>query len=175
MLDYVRELTNDYQKKASKERPTWQQLSAANKWLHWEEVLEVVKVQNQAMESEVKPTLRAPQSQKYTILLMYCAVPPGRAQEYRTLKLQVGTSPQQSPSGTENILHFGVQVVLELGSFKNRKHMGLQAIDITQIEFLVSHLDEYIRRDRPVLVNSKTDHGFMFMVRLHMQNCFITA
>ena len=164
-LDYLRQLTNSYQKKARKERPTWQQLSAANKWLHWEEVLEVVKVQHETMESQVKPALRAPESQKYTVLLLYCAVPPGRAQEYRTLKVQLGTTPHQPTTGMENIMHYGPQTILELGSFKNRENFGHQVIDISHIEFLVSHLGDYIKKDRPILLKSNTDHGFLFMVR----------
>ena len=128
-------------------------------------VLEVVKVQHETMESQVKPALRAPESQKYTVLLLYCAVPPGRAQEYRTLKVQLGTTPHQPTTGMENIMHYGPQTILELGSFKNRENFGHQVIDISHIEFLVSHLGDYIKKDRPILLKSNTDHGFLFMVR----------
>ena len=54
--------------------------------------------------------------------------------------------------------------VLELGKFKNSKHMGVQNIDISNIEFLTSHLHDYINRDRPILLKDSIDHSFLFMV-----------
>jgi len=48
---------------------------------------------------------------------------------------------------------------------KNRENIGLQIIHITDIEFPVSHHGDYIRKDRPILFKSNTDHGFLFMVR----------
>jgi len=58
---------------------------------------------------------------------------------------------------------YGTQTVLELGSFKNRENIGLQIVDITDIEFLVSHHGDYIRKDPPNLLKSNTEHGFLFM------------
>ena len=164
-LAYVRELTNTYQKQATKGHQSWQQLSRANKWLHWEQVLEVMKAQREVYESQIKPELRAFESQRYAALLLYCAVPPARGEVYRTLKIRINSEPAET-SGSENILHYGREqmFVLELGKFKNSKHMGVQNIDISNIEFLTSHLHDYINRDRPILLKDSIDHSFLFMV-----------
>jgi len=42
---------------------------------------------------------------------------------------------------------------------KNRENIGLQIIDITDIEFPVSHHGDYIRKDRPILFKSNTDQN----------------
>ena len=77
----MRCLTSRFQKEAQASPKSWQQLSWEKKWLHWEEILQVVKEQQEEYESQVRPLNRAVESQKYAVLLLYTALPPGRAKE----------------------------------------------------------------------------------------------
>ena len=110
---YLRTLTNTFQKEAAAGHKTWQELSWGKKWLHWEEILKVLKAQQDIYESQLGPMERATESQKYMALLLYTAVPPGRAKEYRTLKLERHAGPFQSNGPTPaNILHYGPMVTM---------------------------------------------------------------
>ena len=164
---YIRALTSRFQREAAATQKTWQELSWANKWLHWEEVLKVVEAQQDLYETQLRPMDRAAESQKYMALLLYTAVPPGRAKEYRTLKMQHHAGPFQSTGqGPSNILHYGPNVaMLQVGEYKNSKYMGVHNIDISTIDFLQSHLDDYLERDRPLLLRGHPDHSYVFVVR----------
>lgn len=166
-LEYLKGLTTRYQRQAETGKSasnSWQRLSQNKKWLHWEEVLEVLKLQRAVYEVQHTPVAKASESQKYLALLLYCVVPPARAEEYRTLKIRHGTRPGTKIT-KENVLHFGTTMVLELAEFKTSKSVGVQTIDISEYEFLTSHLDAFITRERASLLKGDTDHGFLFMVR----------
>ena len=172
---YVRRVIRQFQQKAENGREkTWQDLSARKKWLHWEEVIAVLNAQRDAYLSEITPKLRAQESQDYAQLLLYTAIPPGRAQEYRTLQLRrldTCEKPHSRSSSPENILHIsddGTTGYMEIGDYKSAAHNGRQILDISNIDYLLSHLVDYVNKDRPELLQGKNDHHFLFMVRHHM-------
>lgn len=111
---------------------------------------------------------RAVESQKYAVLLQYTALPPGRAKEYQTLKLQRHAGPYIS-DGKEhhtNILHYGPRVaILEVGKYKNSKFLGMRHIDLSSIDYLTAHFEDFLEKDRPLLLRGGSDHGHLFVVR----------
>lgn len=164
---YLRSLTARYQREAAASAKTWQELSWANKWLHWQEILKVVKDQEETYESQIRQLDRAVESQKYAALLLYTVVPPGRAKEYRTLKFQYHPGPLTLTENAGNVLHFGPQVaMLQITEYKNSKHLGAQNIDLSAIDFFVKHLEGFLERDRPHLLRGNTDHGYLFVVSI---------
>ena len=64
---------------------TWETPTTRKRWLHWEEVLEAVREQREACEDTSMGLTQAREGVQLAVLLMYCCLPPGRAQEYRTL------------------------------------------------------------------------------------------
>ena len=59
---YIRALNSRFQREAAATQKTWQELSSANKWLHWEEVLKVVvhpyrTCSNHSTEQETRPVV----------------------------------------------------------------------------------------------------------------------
>ena len=78
----------DGEKQKDEAERTWEKLSQQKKWLHWEEVIEVVKSQRDEYESASTGLTQAKESVRYALLLFYSCLPPGRAQEYRTLKFE---------------------------------------------------------------------------------------
>lgn len=164
--EYLRSVTTQFQKEAAANTKTWQELSWQNKWLHWEEILKVVKDQRSEYESQVRPLSRAVESQKYLVLMFYTMVPPGRAKEYRTLTIEQHSGPFQPTCKGSNVLHYGPQVaMLQVGEYKNSKTLGTQHIDVSTIDILRVHLDDYLERDRPLLLRGNTEHGYLFVVR----------
>ncbi len=170
-LTYVRQLIALYQREAEANRDkSWQDLSSRRKWLHWEEVIEVVRHQRDCYESQISPPERAIESQDYAILLLYTTIPPARAQEYRTLKLKLCSGDElrarSLPDG-DNVLrinHEGSIASLEIGSYKNSAYLGRQTVDISSVDYLVPHLLDFIAKDRPILLGTKPDHYTLFMV-----------
>ena len=178
---YMRQVISQSQQEAETVRPkTWQDLSVKKKWLHWEEVIEVVKVQRDAYLSKVAPKERAQESHDYALLLLYTAIPPARAQEYRTLQLQRNV-PHSRSSNPTNIIYIsedGSTGNMELGKYKNSAYCGRQTIDISNIDYLLSHLVDYVEKDRPILLQGKQDHHFLFMVstmRVRVRHAMVTG
>ena len=64
---------------------TWEALSEKKRWLHWEEVMEVLRQQKAAYEQAATALGRAKEAVRLAVLLIYCCLPPGRALEYRLL------------------------------------------------------------------------------------------
>ena len=169
----LRGYINKHQRDAECHRAkSWQELSAKNKWLHWEEVIEVVRCQREEYESETRPDLRAVLSQDYAQLLLYTSLPPGRAEEYRTLRLKVYTGsetvcPATTSTERTNVLHMsenGSQALMEIGKHKTVSSAGRQLIDLRSTDYLVAHLLDYVHKDRPLLLQGREDHGYLFMV-----------
>ena len=104
---------------------TWQDLSAKKKWLHWEEVIEVVKTQRDAYLSTIAPKERAQESHDYALLLLYTAIFPARAQEYHTLQLSrfdTRDALRNKSTNPMNILHIsedGSAGIMEIAKYKN--------------------------------------------------------
>ena len=169
---YLRQVISHSQKEAEMVRgKTWQDFSQKRKWLHWEEVIEVVKQQRDAYNSKIAPNERAQESHDYAVLLLYTAIPPARAQEYRTLQLckrdhcNVQHSTSSNPMNIIHISEDGSTGKLEISQYKNSAYCGRQTIDISYADYLLEHLVDYIEKDRPVLLQGKPDHHFLFMVR----------
>ena len=84
----VQQWCRTYQKAYERKDRSWQRLEAEGKWLAWDAVLEVLKQQRELYESSGPCELtRAQESQKYTVLLLYCSIPPARSKEYRELRV----------------------------------------------------------------------------------------
>lgn len=171
---YIQQVISQAQREADNVRAkTWQDLSAKKKWLHWEEVIEVVKTQRDAYLSTIAPKERAQESHDYALLLLYTAIPPARAQEYRTLQLSrfdTRDAPRNK-SKLMNILHIsenGSAGIMEIAKYKNSAYCGRQTIDISNVDHLLSHLVDYVEKDRPVLLQGKQDHHFLFMVSIQV-------
>ena len=65
-----------------------------------------------------------------------------------------------------NVLHYGPQVaILEVGEYKNSKFLGTQHIDLSSIDYLTAHLEDFLEKDRPLLLKGGGDHGHLFVVR----------
>ena len=170
----VRQVIQQFQRKAENAREkSWQDLSARKKWLHWEEIIVVLKAQRDTYLAEIAPKPRAQESQDYAQLLLYTAIPPGRAQEYRTLQLRrfdTCEKPHNRSSPPINILHIsedGSTGYMEIADYKDAAHSGRQIIDISNVDYMLSHLVDYVNKDRPVLLQGKKDHHFLFMVSMH--------
>ncbi len=169
---YVRELVKRYQLQAAGDRAkSWQELSARKKWLHLEEILQVVKTQREAYESQIDPALRARESQDYAVLLLYTAIPPGRAKEYRTLQLQVHKAGELMhvvhQGKRDNALHIsedGASALLHLQDFKNVCSTGRQTVDLSTTDYLLSHLHDFVCRDRTFLLRGNSSHNYLFVV-----------
>ena len=173
---FLRSVVNISEREAENSRDkTWQDLSGKKKWLHWEEVIKVVKQQRDDYESETEAKLRAKESQNYAILLIYTMIPPGRGEEYRTLKVHMcDSATEESHRGKSltNVLHIsqdGSTAKLQIGKYKTNSYMGQQTIDISGIDPLVPHLLDYIQVDRQVLLQGKKDHHFLFMVSIMLE------
>ena len=97
----------------------------------------------------------------YAVLLLYTAIPPARAQEYRTLQLSrfdTRDAPRNKSSNPMNILHIsedGSAGIMEIAKYKNSAYCGRQTIDISNVDHLLSHLVDYVEKDRPVLFQRK--------------------
>ena len=156
---------------------TWEELSKRNQWLHWEEVLVVLRKQREEFETADRPLATAREALKYAVLLFYCCLPPGRAQEYRTLRYKLCSDEELHPTvstpsdPSTNILFLGVsgtRAVLYLGAFKTARTMGPQKIDLSEVSTVVRHMTQYIHRHRPRLMKiagvDETEHDYLFVV-----------
>ncbi len=171
-ISYVRQLISLYQREAEANRDkSWQDLSSRRKWLHWEEIIQVVKEQRYCYESQISPPERAIESQDYAILLLYTTIPPARAQEYRTLKLNLCSGDERrarSLPDRDNVLHInrdGSIASLEIRSYKNSAYLGRQSVDISTVDYLVPHLLDFIAKDRPILLGTREDQHNLFLVK----------
>ena len=54
--------------------------------------------------------------------------------------------------------------MLQVGEYKNAKHLGTRHIDLVPVEVLTSHLNDFLERDRPLLLKGNPDRGYLFVV-----------
>ena len=141
----------------------------------WSEVLDVLKLQRELYESAASTFSRGWESQKFTVLLLYCAIPPARGREYRQLRytftdedLQLWAPPDTAQSNWLLLRNDHSRALLYIGSHKTFRHTGLQRIELCtegSTKLLLEQLIAFVCRDRPVLLQGRT-HDYLFVVRL---------
>ena len=151
-------LRNEYQREYEKSLKTqnWVDLRETNKYLHFEEIQQVLKSfmddfwegnKNPSAvmgSSSQLPIIKAKQLQKFLILLFYTSLPPSRALEIRTL--QYGSSLQYRK--TTNTWW------LILDSFKTVKAKGVDSIELDpgSQKLLITYLELFLNQYRKLLV-----------------------
>ena len=72
--------------------------------------------------------------------------------------IQQSDAPRNKSSNPMNILHIsedGSAGIMEIAKYKNSAYCGRQTIDISNVDHLLSHLVDYVEKDRPVLFQRK--------------------
>lgn len=149
---------NEYQRNYDRtlKSQNWVELREDNRFLHYEEVQQVLKaLREEFLEGKKDPHLvkeegskdlvaKAKQLQKFLILLFYTSLPPSRALEIRTL--QCGTSLQFKK--TTNTWW------LVLSQFKTVKSKGIDSVELNPQSqgVLVTYLELFLREFRPLLL-----------------------
>ena len=176
VLHRYRKWIRDYEGEKQKDESerTWENLSQNKKWLHWEEVIEVVKRQR----DEYEGLTQAKESVRYTLLLFYSCLPPGRAHEYRTLKYRRCRQDDLRPTAPIpenkklNIVFITDEVdraAMYLGSFKTSKTRGAQNISLDELNYFLRHIHRYLTKHRPRLLalqsaSNPPQHDYLFVV-----------
>ena len=106
----------------------------------------------------------------FTLLLLF-AINPGRAKEFRTLRIAVDVAENEVddfvrklPNG-ENFLVFarhGATLLVEKG-YKTVKRYGPNVIEISEFHFVDFHLKRYVERSRLKLIPWGCVHDFIFV------------
>lgn len=156
----MRNLRNHYQRDYEKglKSQNWVELREEKKFLHYEEVQQVLKLLlDEFLEGEKDPTLvasksqsssllllKAKQLQRFLVLLFYTSLPPSRALEIRTL--QHGTSLQFRES-----THTWWLV---LSAFKTVKSKGVDSVELNpkSQRVLITYLELFLSTYRPHLL-----------------------
>ncbi|KAL5459782.1 hypothetical protein EMCRGX_G033155 [Ephydatia muelleri] len=142
------------------------------KWLIWKEILDVLKLQRELYESAGSTFAKAWESQKFTVLLMYCAIPPARGREYRELRFTFTEEDLQlwEPDSTQSnwLLLSGnhSRGLLYVGAHKTYRHIGVQRIELSadgSTNVLLEQLVAFVCRDRPALLQGRTPQDFLFL------------
>ena len=169
---------HDQEKRKDDGERTWETLSKRKKWLHWEEVMEAVKSQRDAYEAASRGLPRAKESVRYALMLFYSCLPPGRAQEYRTLKFRrcrrdemrpTAPTPENRKSNVLFITDEGDRASLYLGQFKTSKTRGAQKISLDELDYFLRHIHRYLTKHRPRLLalqsaSNPPQHDYLFVV-----------
>ena len=149
----------DYSTKCESQRgyQSWEDLSSCSKWLHWEEVIEIVKIQKEAYESTPPGIHQERESLQYTLLFL--PSPPGRPQEYRTLSFKMRITAPTPHDPLSNVLFITNDVcraALHIGRYK------------TSNSKVISHL-YILTKHRPLLLQLTAawegEHNYIFVVR----------
>ena len=99
--------------------------------------MDVLKLQRELYESAGSTFAKAWESQKFTVLLMYCAIPPARGREYRELRFTFTEEDLQlwEPDSTQSnwLLMSGnhSRGLLYVGAHKTYRHIGVQRIELS--------------------------------------------
>ena len=141
-------------------------------------MLEVLKQQRELYESSGPCELtRAQESQKYTVLLLYCSIPPARSKEYRELRVTFSRQNLATWDPVANAASNWLVVqndysraLLYLGAHKTSRKTGpnriqLNSTDSTKV--VLSQLVDFVCRDRDVLLrgNARPDTtDWLFLV-----------
>ena len=120
---------------------------------------------------------RAQESQKYTVLLLYCSIPPARSKEYRELRVTFSRQNLATWDPVSNaasnwlvVQNDHSRALLYLGAHKTSRMTGpnriqLNSTDSTKV--VLDQLVDFVCRDRDVLLrgNARPDTtDWLFLV-----------
>ena len=141
--------------------------------LFWPQLQELTRSLHQQFEDEIDDLQqKARLHMNFTLLLLF-AINPGRAKEFRTLRIvrdipenEVDDLVRKLPNG-ENFMVFaksGVTRLVEKG-FKTVKRYGPNVIEVSEFDFVDFHVKRYVERSRPKLIPRGCIHDFFFVNR----------
>ena len=138
--------------------------------LFWPQLQELTRSLHQQFEDEVDLQQKARLHMNFTLLLLF-AINPGRAKEFRTLRIaaeipenEVDEIVRKLPNG-ENFMLFtksGATRLVEKG-YKTVKKYGPNVIEISEFHFVDFHLKRYVERSRLKLIPRGCVHDFFFV------------
>ena len=139
--------------------------------LFWPQLQELTRSLHQQFEDEIDDLQqKARLHMNFTLLLLF-AINPGRAKEFRTLRIvrdipenEVDDLVRKLPNG-ENFMVFaksGVTRLVEKG-FKTVKRYGPNVIEVSEFDFVDFHVKRYVERSRPKLIPRGCIHDFFFV------------
>ena len=141
-----------------------------SKRLFWPQFQELTRSLHQKYEDESDSRGKARLHMNFTLLLLF-AINPGRAREFRTLRMSVGVEDHEVdelvrklPNG-ENLIIFaknGVTRLVEKG-YKTVKRYGPNVIKISEFEFVDYNLKRYAEWSRPKLMQKANNHDSFFV------------
>lgn len=141
--------------------------------LFWPQFQELTRSLHQQFEDEPSAVQKSRIHMNFTLLLLF-AINPGRAKEFRTLRLassvpdgEIDELIKKLPNG-ENLIAFtqnGVVRLIEKG-YKTFRQYGPNIIEMGEFQFVDYHLKYYVQRSRPHLVQKGCTHD-MFFVNKH--------
>lgn len=139
--------------------------------LFWPQLQELTRSLHQQFEDEIDDLKqKARLHMNFTLLLLF-AINPGRAKEFRTLRIAVDVPENEVddfvrklPNG-ENFIVFarhGATRLVEKG-YKTVKRYGPNVIEISEFHFVDFHLKRYVERSRLKLIPLGCVHDFFFV------------
>ena len=139
--------------------------------LFWPQLQELTRSLHQQFEDEIDDLQqKARLHMNFTLLLLF-AINPGRAKEFRTLRIvrdipenEVDDLVRKLPNG-ENFMVFaksGVTRLVEKG-FKTVKRYGPNVIEVSEFDFVDFHVKRFVERSRPKLIPRGCIHDFFFV------------
>ena len=139
--------------------------------LFWPQLQELTRSLHQQFEDEIDDLQqKARLHMNFTLLLLF-AINPGRAKEFRTLRIvrdipenEVDDLVKKLPNG-ENFMVFaknGVTYLVEK-SYKTFQRYGPNVIEMSEFQFVHYHLKRYIEQSRPRLIPRGCVHDFFFV------------
>ena len=141
--------------------------------LFWPQLQELTRSLHQQFEDEIDDLQqKARLHMNFTLLLLF-AINPGRAKEFRTLRIvrdipenEVDDLVRKLPNG-ENFMVFGKSGVTRLveKGFKTVKRYGPNVIEVSEFDFVDFHVKRYVERSRPKLIPRGCIHDFFFVNR----------
>lgn len=124
-----------------------------------DEVLDAVRDQKVLFEGATGRR-KAQESQKLLALLLYTAIPPGRAKEFQTLHVAIAETlprPLVNPE-RPNCLHItadGRKAYLLLGDYKTHKSYGDHFVPLEEGSQLLTHLAVHLNTHRKALLTTE--------------------
>ena len=138
--------------------------------LFWPQFQELTRSLHQQFEEENDAQQKARLHMNFTLLLLF-AINPGRAREFRTLRIatdipdrEVDELVRNLPNG-ENFMVFaknGVTYLVEK-AYKTVKRYGPNVIEISEFHFVHYHLKRYVEQSRLRLIPRGCIHDFFFV------------
>ena len=141
-----------------------------NRRLFWPQFQELTRSLHQQYEDETDVRQKARLHMDFTLLLLF-AINPGRAKEFRTLRIakdipeeEVDQLVRKLPSGENRIVFAknGLTHLVEKG-YKTVKRYGPNVIEMSEFHFVDFHLKRYVERSRPKLIPRGCTHDVFFV------------